>query len=253
MLNRLLRARRGRDAAPATMVGGTRAYAVGDVHGRLDLLDRMLGMIEEDDASRPPADTIVILLGDVVDRGPDSAGVVERLRCLKQEYPSTVRLLLGNHEEVFLAALGGDPQAVRVFCRIGGRETLLSYGVDQARYERMDYDEVASALAELVPDTHRRFVGAFEDMIVLGDYAFVHAGIDPMVPLADQRPGNLRWIRQPFLAHRGRLEKVVVHGHTVHHEVESHVNRIGIDTGAYETGRLSAICLEGSERRVIQT
>lgn len=252
MLSRLLRPRRGADAVAAAIPEGTRVYAIGDVHGRLDLLDELLARIERDDAARVPATTIRILLGDVVDRGPDSAGVVERLRTLQLDRPTT-RLLLGNHEEILLAALTGDPQAVRVFCRVGGRETLLSYGLAESAYERMDHDEVAASLASLVPEAHRRFLAGFEDMIVEGDYVFVHAGIDPAVPLSAQRPSSLRWIRQPFLTHRGAFEKVVVHGHTINDEVESRGNRIGLDTGAYQSGRLSAICLEGTERRVIQT
>lgn len=234
------------------MVAGTRVYAIGDIHGRLDLLERMLSRIQDHDAARKPAETSLVFLGDVIDRGPESAGVIELLSRLKQDRPST-RLLLGNHEEMFLGALTGDPRAVRTFCKVGGRETLISYGVTEAQYERMDYAEAGSALIDLVPASHRSFIESFEDMIILGDYIFVHAGIDPAVPVADQKTATLRWIREPFLNHSGRFEKVVVHGHTIHHDVEARANRIGLDTGAYETGKLSAICLEGTEREVIQT
>ncbi|MGI4948258.1 MAG: metallophosphoesterase family protein [Janthinobacterium lividum] len=251
MLNRFFESRRGTVAVSA-IPPGHRVYAVGDIHGRLDLLDRLIALIDADDAAKEPVDTTLIFLGDVVDRGPNSAGVVHRLRELQRDRLST-RLLLGNHEEIFLAALTGEQQAVRTFCRVGGRETLISYGVTELEYERMDYNDVAAALVDLVPRADREFVRNFTDMIVLGDYAFVHAGIDPAIPLSEQQSHSLRWIRQPFLTYRGEFEKVIVHGHTIHHGVEMSRNRIGIDTGAYQTGRLSAICLEGTERHVIQT
>jgi serine/threonine protein phosphatase 1 len=152
---------------------------------------------------------------------------------------------------VFLLALGGDERAVRLFCRIGGRETLLSYGVDADQYERLSYDEVAERLQALVPPSHRDFLAGFEELIVLGDYAFAHAGVRPGVPFAEQRGEDLRWIREPFLDHRGTLEKVVVHGHTIRDEVEFRRHRIGIDTGGYATGRLSVLGLEGSERWIV--
>ena len=252
MLSRFLRIGRAADRQPAAIPVGIRVYAIGDIHGCLDLLDEILAQIDADDAAGEPASTVRVVLGDIIDRGPNSADVVERLRKLKLDQPAT-RLLLGNHEEMFLAALNGDPQAVRAFCRVGGRETLLSYGMSETAYERMDFDEAAAALAMFVPESHRRFIAGFEDMVLMGDYAFVHAGIDPAIPLLEQRTSSLRWIRQPFLAHRGHLEKIIVHGHTVNHEVELRANRIGLDTGAYQTGKLSAICLEGTQRRVFQT
>lgn len=240
------------DAAPCALPLGERVYAVGDIHGRLDLLDALLGEIDADDAARAPAATTLLFLGDLVDRGPQSAEVVERLRNLAADRPGT-RFLLGNHEEVFLAALDGDERALRGFCKIGGRETMLSYGVDATRYERMDYAELGAALQHVVPVEHRRFLRGFEDMIVMGDYAFVHAGVHPGAALDAQDVGDLRWIREPFLRHRGRLEKVIVHGHTITPEVEWRPHRIGIDTGAYDTGRLTALGLDGEERWLLQT
>ena len=206
----------------------------------------------EDDGARGPAETTLVFLGDVVDRGPDSHGVVERLRELKRIMPST-RFLLGNHEEVFLAALNGDRRALKGFCRMGGRETILSYGIDEQAYERMDHDQLLDAIRMAVPVTDRQFLETFENFVVIGDYAFVHAGIDPAQPLAAQTGSSLRWIRAPFLEHRGRFEKMIVHGHTISHEAEWRPNRIGIDTGAYETGRLTALGLEGAERWTLQT
>lgn len=248
LLRPRLRAEARRDALPA----GRRVYAVGDIHGRLDLLDDLLAQVEADDARRGPAETTIIFLGDLVDRGPESAGVVERLRLLA-ERDGRLRFLAGNHEEIFLEALRGDGKALKLFCRIGGRETVLSYGVDEAGYDAMDYEQLAEALDRLVPERHREFLARFEDAIELGDYLFVHAGVRPDRPLDDQRTADLRWIRDTFLHHRGRLGKRVVHGHTICDEVEFRPHRIGIDTGAYLTGRLTALGLEGEEQWLLRT
>lgn len=252
MLAKLLKSRARLDARRDTLPNGQRVYAVGDIHGRLDLLDDLLARIDADDARRGAAQTTLIFLGDLVDRGPDSAGVVERLRLLG-ESGRPVRFLAGNHEEVFLSALDGDSKALKLFCRIGGRETVLSYGVDDTAYEAMDYAELADALGRIVPDAHRRFLAGFEDAITLGDYFFVHAGVRPDRSLDNQRTTDLRWIRDTFLDYRGRLDKRVVHGHSIAPEVEFRPHRIGIDTGAYVTGRLTALGLEGGEQWLLQT
>ncbi|MBN8816721.1 MAG: serine/threonine protein phosphatase [Sphingomonas sp.] len=231
---------------------GERIYAIGDIHGRLDLLDDLLIQIGADDRARGPATTTLLFLGDLVDRGPDSAGVVERVRKLAAS-ELNVRVLMGNHEEVFLAAVQHDLPALRFCCRIGGRETMISYGVGEEEYERLDYAELADRLAEIVPPEHVEFIASFEDLIVIGGYAFVHAGLRPNVQLADQRPKDMRWIREPFLEHEGPFDAFVVHGHTILEEVDEHPNRIGIDTGAYVTGKLTALGLEGAARWILQT
>lgn len=251
MLKKLLNARRASAVAPATLPDGERVYAIGDVHGCADLLDQLLERIDADDTARGPARTTLIFLGDVVDRGPSSAVVIERLRQLAAERPGT-RFLLGNHEEVFLEALKGESKALRMFCRIGGRETIISYGVDPSDYDRMDYAELHDALRQHVPSDHEAFLTGFEDVIVIGDYAFVHAGIRPTEDLSDQRRSDLRWIREPFLSHNRPFEKMVVHGHTISGEVDMQAHRIGVDTGAYETGRLTALGLEGTSRWTVQ-
>lgn len=250
MFNRLRRA--VQPAPKASVPDGVRVYAIGDVHGRLDLLDRLLAMIDDDNRGRAPARRQIVFLGDLIDRGPDSAGVVERAMQLARALPDT-RFLMGNHEEVFLKALGGDDRALRFLCRFGGRETILSYGLDEADYDRLSYEELMSVLLDLIPAEHRDFLGGFEDVVVMGDYAMVHAGIRPGVPLDAQTVGDLRWIREPFLSHAGPLDKVVVHGHTISAEVEFRPGRIGIDTGAYESGRLTALALEGGDRWTIIT
>ncbi|WP_347812382.1 metallophosphoesterase family protein [Sphingomonas sp. PP-F2F-A104-K0414] len=252
MISKLFKSRTAAKAPTSFVPEGQRIYAVGDIHGCVDLLDELIALIDTDDAQRGPADTTLIFLGDIVDRGPASAAVVERLRGLA-ETRGTVRFLLGNHEEIFLGALDGEPKALRLFCRIGGRETMLSYGMDAAEYERLDYEELVQRLGDLVPPEHRDFMSAFEDMIVIGDYAFVHAGVRPDAPLDRQRPSDLRWIRDPFLDHRNKLEKIIVHGHTMTDDVEHRNHRIGVDTGAYASGKLTALGLEGGETWQVQT
>jgi serine/threonine protein phosphatase 1 len=226
---------------------GRRVYAVGDIHGCLTLFDKMLAQLDEDNEARAPANVSLILLGDLVDRGPDSAGVIERAIQL-QESGGDVRWLLGNHEEVFLKALSGDPAAMRYFVRIGGGPTIHSYGLKGDEYLGMSFDELSEAFPPLVPERHRRFLETAEEMIAIGDYLFVHAGIRPGVTIDDQRPSDLRWIRDDFLEDGSDHGCVVVHGHTIFDEVQERTNRIGIDTGAYATGRLTAIGLEGTER-----
>ena len=253
MISRFFRSKAPRSAGRSCSIPeGRRVYAVGDIHGCADLLDDLIAQIDADDAARGAAETTVIFLGDIVDRGPGSAAVIDRLI----GYAATradVRFLQGNHEEIFLGALDGEPKALRLFCRIGGRETVLSYGMDAAEYERLDYEELVQRLAQLVPEAHRTFLAGFEDLITIGDYAFVHAGVRPDSPLDQQRVSDLRWIRDPFLDHRARLDKMVVHGHTITPSVETHAHRIGVDTGAYATGRLSALGLEGTESWTLQT
>ncbi len=239
------RADRPRPAVPA----GTRWYAVGDVHGRLDLFDRLIEAIEADDAAVPGAASTVVLLGDLVDRGPDSAGVVRRAR--EWQAQRTVRLLAGNHEEMLLNALE-DTGVLRHFLRHGGRETALSYGISREDYNGATLEEVQRMLANAVPAEDRQFLNSAKDYIVAGDYLFVHAGIAPGVPLEEQAEHHMRWIREPFLDHEEPHSHFVVHGHTITEGLDERLNRIGIDTGAYRSGCLTALVLEGTERRVIQ-
>jgi len=251
MLKKLLNARRSTVTPLTAIPEGERVYAVGDVHGCADLLDQLLARIDADDRARGPARTTIVFLGDLVDRGPASAAVIERLRLLAAERPDT-RFLLGNHEEVFLESLKGEPKALRMFCRIGGRETIMSYGIDAADYDRMDYEELNAAMRVRVPAAHQAFLESFEDMVTIGDYVFVHAGVRPGTELTAQRGADLRWIRNPFLDHDRALDKMVVHGHTISAGLDEQVHRIGVDTGAYETGILTALGLEGSARWTVQ-
>ena len=253
MIARLFKRRQGAPPPVPRIPEGQRVYAVGDIHGRLDLLDELLAMIARDDAERGPTETTIIFLGDLVDRGPESAGVVERLRQLAGT-DCRLRLLTGNHEEVFCHAILDDgDESLKFFCRIGGRETILSYGISEADYNAMGYPELKVALVDLVPESHLNFLAGFEDLIEMGDYLFVHAGIRPDIPLSEQRLRDLRWIREPFLSHASPHCRMVVHGHTILPDVDLQPNRIGIDTGAYASGKLTAIGLQGEARWILQT
>lgn len=252
MLRKLFRGGRSAAAPPPSMIPpGERVYAIGDVHGCAAQLERLLAMIAADDGDRAAADTTIVLLGDLVDRGPASAQVIDQLIALRDRAPGT-RFIAGNHEEVFLHALEGDEQALRMFCRIGGRETIMSYGLTGPEYERLDYAELAAELPRIVPARHVDFLRGFEDVVTIGDYAFVHAGIRPNIALPLQKTSDLRWIRGAFLDFPGRHEKMIVHGHTIAPEVERGAGRIGIDTGAYAGGPLTALGLEGEESWVLQ-
>lgn len=232
---------------------GVRVYAIGDIHGRLDLLDALLASIAEDDQARGTGvETHYIFLGDLIDRGPASCGVVERLLQFSTS-GANVRFLMGNHEQVFLRAMAGDLRALRFLIRIGGRETLLSYGITEEDYRALDFDELAALAAEKVPAAHLAFLGGFERWIALGDYLFVHAGLRPGVTLEDQEHSDLYWIRDEFLSHRESFGPIVVHGHSITEDIDLRSNRIGIDTGAFASGRLSAIGLEGAERWFLST
>lgn len=231
---------------------GRRVYAIGDIHGRDDLFAQLLDRIANDSNSRDAAEVSIILLGDLVDRGPSSRQVVERAIALARQGPD-VRCLMGNHEEVFLKALGGDVKLMRYFVRIGGAPTIHSYGLTGEAYDQLTFDELAEAFPRLVPREHVEFLAACEDMITIGDYVFVHAGIKPGLPMDKQRGADLRWIRDEFLGDERDHGAMIVHGHTIFADVQERPNRIGIDTGAYNSGVLTALCLEGEERWYIAT
>ncbi|MCC6478626.1 metallophosphoesterase [Sphingorhabdus sp.] len=254
MLGRLFRkVAPSRPLDTARVPDGVRVYAIGDIHGRNDLLTALLAQIDADDRARGTADTRIVLLGDLVDRGPDSAGVIDTAMAMRGQ-GRTVHYLMGNHEEVFLKACRErDTKTLRFFLKIGGDATLQSYPITRSEYIELDLEALASRLETLVPEAHLTFLESFEDTLVLGDYAFVHAGIRPGVPLSEQRKSDLRWIRDEFVGQRGDLEKVIVYGHTIYDEIDERGSRIGIDTGAYASGRLTAIGLEGSERWYLQT
>lgn len=239
-------------AAAPKVPAGHRVYAVGDVHGRVDLLDQLLVRIEEDIKSRRRAKTLIIFLGDLIDRGPASAQVVERLRTYRRP---GVRLahLCGNHEEVLLRVLNGDPTYLHDWLRFGGAECVESYGLSAEALKQMTPVDALKAVQGAIPREHQTFLRSLADTFTVGDYVFVHAGVRPGVALAEQSQADLRWIRDPFLACEDPHGFVVVHGHTISEAVEIRCNRIGVDTGAYRTGVLTALGLEGNQHWILQT
>lgn len=231
---------------------GQRAYIVGDIHGRLDLLELLLDHIHRDIARRPPARVLLAFLGDLIDRGPNSAQVLERLRTYRHEGVRTI-FLLGNHEEVMLRILQGEADHVSAWLRFGGAECLQSYGIDPRPIAAASPEVALATIRAAVPPSHVEFLKTFIDSCQLGDYLLVHAGIRPGVPLDRQQQSDLRWIRAPFLVDDTDHGFVVVHGHTICPNVDERPNRIGIDTGAYRTGVLTALAIEGRERWYLDT
>lgn len=231
---------------------GHRAYVVGDVHGRLDLLETLLERIEADIRVRPRRKTSIVFLGDLIDRGPSSAGVVERLRTFRPDF-ATPLFLMGNHEEVLLRILEGEASLIPSWLRFGGTETLRSYGLDADELGNSTDAEAIARVRRAVPEAHSAFIANFADTVSFGDYLFVHAGIRPGVELSEQSKTDLRWIRDPFLEDQGERDFVVVHGHTIRPDVEITANRIGIDTGAFQSGVLTALAIDGEERWLVQT
>ena len=236
---------------PPEVPSGHRIYAVGDVHGQDHLLVDLLARIEADIATRPDMEVTIVFLGDLIDRGPRSADVVERLRIYR---PLGVRIefLTGNHEEVLLRILEGEGGLVADWLRFGGAECARSYGLSGSEFDRLAPAEAIAALRSAIPAGHQAFLTSFADTLRAGDYLFVHAGIRPGIDLAEQAQIDLRWIRNPFLDHPGRHEAMVVHGHTITEQVDQREGRIGIDTGAYKYGVLTALVLEGDQRRLLQ-
>ena len=241
-----------RQAPPST--GGRLVYAIGDVHGRLDLLGALLHDIARDAlASRPTERPLLVLLGDYVDRGPDSRGVVDLILQMQADGTFEVAALKGNHEAALLQFLD-DPSAAATWMEYGGGATLASYGVQPpvARIDAESWIKVREAFAAALPQEHLSFYRTLEMVRVVGDYAFVHAGVRPGVALEDQAERDLLWIRYEFLNDRGPFGKVIVHGHTPTAEPQVLKHRLGLDTGAYATGVLTAVRLHGAEQRVMQ-
>jgi serine/threonine protein phosphatase 1 len=250
-LKRLTRGLVARDDRPRG-AEGARAYAVGDIHGRLDLLDILLARIEADRATRPAKRTYLVFLGDFIDRGPASAGVIERLRTYR---PHRTRLvfLAGNHEEVLLRVLAGDAAILADWLKFGGAECVQSYGIDPDALRRMEDEAAVAAVRAAVPRAHVEFLESFADTFRFGDYLFVHAGVRPGVAVEEQDRKDLRWIREPFLSDAKEHGFVVVHGHTIVPRVDERPNRIAIDTGAYHSGILTAVGIEDEERWFLST
>jgi len=226
-------------------------YAIGDIHGRSDLMRQMLDRIDAELAVQKAPRQHIIFLGDYVDRGPDTRGVLEILTALCD--CEDIILLAGNHEEFMLAALE-DFTEFSSWIWAGGRETLLSYDINVPLKVRPEDLFVAfNEAREKIPAAHIALLRRLKTHHVAGDYAFVHAGIRPGMPIEQQSKRDLLWIRDEFVAHTGRHSHVIVHGHTPVDEPDVRTNRINIDTGAYITGNLTCLVLEGVNRRFLRT
>lgn len=230
---------------------GLRLYAIGDVHGCLDLLKDLMGKIEQDrQNSGVPAR--IIFLGDYIDRGLSSRQVIEYLINLDLAPPDWLPpdFLIGNHEQVMRDILNGaNPGMMENWLRFGGRSTLQSYGIRP----QGEPSHLVSALREKVLPSHVNFLENLASSVAYGDYFFCHAGVRPGRALETQTEDDLAWIRHEFLDHHGTFPKMIVHGHTIFPNVVFAPQHIGVDTGAYATGKLSALALEGSKQWVIQT
>jgi serine/threonine protein phosphatase 1 len=253
MLDRLMRGLRPEPARPpARAPGGARISAVGDIHGRADLLRELHRRIAEDAAAAPDR-RVVVYLGDYVDRGADSRAVLDLL--LDEPLEGFERVALtGNHEAMLLDFLE-RPESGPLWLWNGGAATLLSYGVPPPTDPRDPRALAAcrAALAAALPARHLGFLRSLALRHAEGDYAFVHAGVRPGLPLELQAADDLLWIREEFLRSTLDHGHVVVHGHTVAREAEIRPNRIGLDTGAYASGRLTAAAFEDERRWLLST
>jgi serine/threonine protein phosphatase 1 len=254
MLNGFRRAAAAGRRSGADPTAGELIYAVGDVHGRYDLFKQLTGLIVEDWTARAGnRRPVVIFCGDYVDRGPNSAAVVEALIWLQQRSDIQACFLKGNHEAALMRFLD-NPSDCGGWLRFGGVETLRSYGVaPPSPDDPGSCLRARDLLLQHMPSSHLRFLERLELMLVIGDYAFVHAGVQPGVDLRDQREDDLLWIRQDFLSDEGPFEKIIVHGHSWTDDKPRILpHRIGLDTGAYATGVLTAVRLDSDEIAVIQ-
>lgn len=242
-------------AAPAlpSVPPGGRLYAVGDIHGRADLLLQLMEMIRADMQQGEPGHRVVVFLGDYIDRGPDTRKVLDILS--SNPFPESENVfLIGNHEAVLLQFLR-DPAIGKDWVRFGGAQTLAAYGavLPSGAPSPAQLNQARDILRTKLPPQHLSFVRSLKLTYRVGDYLFVHAGIRPGLPLDQQASHDLLWIRKPFLESELDHGHVVVHGHTPSERIESLPNRIGIDTGAYRSDRLSAVVLEADLRRFLAT
>jgi|SRR5579864_1508223 len=230
---------------------GMRIYAIGDIHGRLDLLEELLAGIARDLALRPAARPMFVFLGDYVDRGPASRETIDRL--IAHGAANECVFLKGNHEQITIKCLR-DRSLFDQWMRLGGVDTLISYGVSpKAPLDDMQIVRLQAAFHDAVPQAHFRFFRDLQKSFTCGDFFFVHAGVRPRVALSRQKESDLLWIRDEFLSSTEDFGKIVVHGHTPTREIEVMPNRINIDTGAFATGRLTCLVVDESALSVIDT
>jgi serine/threonine protein phosphatase 1 len=243
--------RRGFFKSPAT-APGERVYAIGDIHGRLDLFTRLIREIETDNAARGGHSTRIILLGDIIDRGPSSRALLQLLMEGQEQGGRRFLVLLGNHEAALLDAAAGDANAQQTWLKFGGMATLESYGIAPPIEGEDSYD-FAERLANGIGTDTLEWLRDLPLYDRSGDFFFCHAGVRPGVTLRRQSRDDLLWIRDEFMESARNHGAMIVHGHNVVEAVEVKANRISVDTGAYRSEMLSAIGLEGREAWVIAT
>jgi len=230
---------------------GVRIYAVGDIHGRLDLLNELLARIGDDMSSRPATRSVSIFLGDYIDRGPSSRETIDRLIAHAEANESV--FLKGNHEQIAISCLR-DRGLFERWMRLGGRETLMSYGITLAALsDDKQIVRLQAAFHEALPQSHFRFFRDLQSSYTCGDYFFAHAGVKPDIPLSRQKESDLLWIRQEFLSSYDDFGKIVIHGHTPTRGIQVEPNRVNIDTGAFATGRLTCLVIDEASLSVIDT
>jgi len=235
----------------SSLPDGQRLYAIGDIHGRLDLLKALVAKINADAGDVPARK---IFLGDYIDRGIYSREVIDYLMALRETEKVPPIFLLGNHEHIMRVLLEERVETLlQSWMYFGGKETLLSYGVNPAIIAAHDVEALFDALADKTPESHKAFLKSLPLSASFGDYFFCHAGVRPGVSLETQSEQDLVWIRDEFLDSDAQHGKIIVHGHSICDEAEILPNRICIDTGAYATGCLTALGLEGTKKWLIQT
>ena len=228
-----------------------RLYIIGDIHGRSDLLDQITEQINEDLQEFASDESLTITLGDYVDRGADSSGVIDRLS--RNPFPTDYIALRGNHEVLFESFLR-DGADINIWRKIGGFETLRSYGVPLIDLNAgRGIEEAVLALKAAIPEAHRIFLSSLKNSLTFDEYFLCHAGVRPDVPLDEQNPHDLFWIRDEFLKSRQDFGKMIIHGHTPHEWPEIRPNRVNIDTGAYATGRLTCLVIDDGRGRFLFT
>jgi serine/threonine protein phosphatase 1 len=230
---------------------GLRVYAIGDVHGRADLLTTLFAAIDADLAAHPAARILHVFLGDYIDRGRNSRRVIDLVIARGNNYETV--MLKGNHE-TYPALFLNDPSVLGEWRLLGGLETLMSYGLKPTiNAEGPEFRQLARRFEAALPPGHARFLSELKTSFCCGDFFFVHAGVKPGVPLERQREEDLLWIRDDFLLHKKDFGKVIVHGHTPVREPDFHDNRINIDTGAYATGKLTCLIIERDDFALLST
>lgn len=231
----------------------TRVYAIGDIHGRLDLLEEIEAAIAADIAATAPARPLICYLGDYIDRGPQSAQVIDKLASTPTDGVDRA-FLIGNHEDRMIAFLDDPAANGPAWMKFGGREALESYGLAVPEEVPDDaWPALRDQLEAALPDSHRAFLQGLLIGLRWRDWLFVHAGLDPERPVTEQAERDLMWIREPFLGSPREWGFRVVHGHVIVEEPEFRSNRIGIDTGAYRSGRLTCLVIDAAGERLIAT